>query len=611
VLYLYCTAYLNLILQIIQKIIIIAMPEETENSDDIVAPKHGGGTTVPPCEHQSNDDFIQGLGTRLRYSGLFFVDTTDYIRLNEDIQEVCNSGEFNLVHWDSHTGFRLYNEDGSYKVIADTAHPVKAFDCMVSVSKGENAALEHISGKTLFCFRFIDANFKQSPQNLLFIDRIINILPYMRFNNISILFYGPDVCVPPHLQDDSTQLEYVMPGEDVIGSKFDFIYRSVRKAYPDTPECTEEFRRLAVKSALGQSAPMAEATFAHALATTGRSFDQDFLDIVKKQTISRVREIGLVTPVEPTEADSFENALGGYDYLEEMVDDDIAALMDPNLSERTKKVPKPSGVLLGGNAGRGKSVCVKAIARKFNLPLLRVDASSIKSKYYGGSEERLRKILNIPRSVFGRGGCIIWFDEADKLIGGFGKGDDSTSGTGKNVLGDILVWMQERKKDDRDWSYVIATFNDGSVFPDAFLRRFSAKAWLHLPTADDRHKIFELHLRNLGRDLEDFDVSKLVRKANKFSGAEIEMACETMAKRAYNRGIEDEQDLLLACIDMVHPDAATPTEEYMAQEKWAQDRKFGNVGFYDNSDEAAPLGRQIVLDKKNAIENQEEPKTNG
>ena len=570
----------------------------SENENSIVAPIEG------LSEHQSNDDFVNNLSTRMKYSGLFFVETTDYTRLNEDVQHVCSEAEFNLVQWDSHSGFRLYNSDGSYRYIADTAHPVKAFDTLVSITKGENAALEHISSKTLFCFRFIDTNFKQSPANLLFIDRIINILPHMRYNNISILFYGPDICVPPHLQDDATQIEYVMPGEDVIGAKFDFIYRSVKNAYPDTPECTEEFRQQAIKSALGQSAPMAEATFAHACATTGRTFDQAFLDIVKKQTISRVREIGLVTPVEPTAADSFDNALGGYEHLQEMIDDDISALMDPTLLNRKKKVPKSSGALLGGNAGRGKSVCVKAIARKYNLPLLRVDASSIKSKYYGGSEERLRKILAIPRTVFGRGGCIIWFDEADKLIGGFGKGDDSTSGTGKNVLGDILVWMQERKKDDRDWSYVVATFNDGSVFPDAFLRRFSAKAWLHLPTADDRHKIFELHLRNLGREVEDFDIPKLVMKANKFSGAEIEMACETMAKRAYNRGIDEEQDLLMSCIDMIHPDAATPTEEYLAQENWAKERKFGSIGFYEDTNEVDPNGRRIVLDKKNAIENQ-------
>ena len=131
----------------------------------------------PPAvsDHQADDNFVSNLTTRLKYSGLFFVETTDYTRLNEDVQHVCQESEFNLVQWDSHTGFRLYNPDGSYKYIADTAHPVKAFDTLVSVTKGENASLEHISSKTLFCFRFIDTNFKQSPANLLFIDRIINI----------------------------------------------------------------------------------------------------------------------------------------------------------------------------------------------------------------------------------------------------------------------------------------------------------------------------------------------------------------------------------------------------------------------------------------------------
>ena len=555
-----------------------------------------------------NDDFVSNLSTRLRYSGLFFVDTTDYNRLNEDIQEVCKERQYNLAHWDSHSGFRLYNEDGGFRVIEDTAHPVKAFDTMVSVARKENPTLEGISEKTLFCFRFVDSNFKQMPQSLLFIDRIINILPYLRFNNISILFYGPDVCIPPHLRDDATELEYVMPGEDVIGAKFDFIYRSVQRAVAEQggniDEPTDEFRHQAIKAALGQSAPMAEATFAHALALTDRQYNREFLDIVRHQTMARVREVGLVTPVEPTENDSFENALGGYDHIEQMVDDDIACLLDPSLATQRLKTPKPTGLMLGGQGGRGKSVIAKAIARKHNLPLLRIDASSIKNKYYGGSEERLRKILAIPRTVFGRAGCILWFDEADKLIGGFGKSDDSTSGTGKNLLGDILVWMQERKNDDRDWSYVVATFNDGSAFPNTFLRRFSAKAWLHLPRADDRKKIIELHLRKLGRDVANFEIDEAVKKANKFSGAEIETACETMAKRAHSRSIpeNEEHGLLLTCISEIHPDAANPTEEYTSQEKWAADRKFGAADYYTQVDEETPLGRQIVLDKKNAVE---------
>ena len=45
----------------------------------------------------------------------------------------------------------------------------------------------------------------------------------------------------------------------------------------------------------------------------------------------------------------------------------------------------------------------------------------------------------------------------------------------------------------------------------------------------------------MGRDVGDFDIDKIVKKSNKFSGAEIEGAVETMCKRAYSRQESDEQ----------------------------------------------------------------------
>ena len=201
-------------------------------------------------------------------------------------------------------------------------------------------------------------------------------------------------------------------------------------------------------------------------------------------------------------------------------------------------------------------------------------------------------------------GCIIWFDEADKLFGGFSRtGDDSTSGTGQAILGQMLTWLQERKHDDRDHSYVICTFNNGDQLPDALIRpgRFSTRIWLHLPTADDRRHIFNLHLNRMGRNIEDFEIDTIVKHSNKFSGAEIEGAVETMAKRASARGIEHEQELLLQIVEEVNPAAADANSEYVKQEEWARNRKFGAQAKYFKNSIVTPESRTIVVDKKNAL----------
>ena len=127
------------------------------------------------------------------------------------------------------------------------------------------------------------------PQSLEFVDTIINALPWFKHCNVSMLFYGPDITVPRHLFDDSFLLDYTMPGPSVIRGKLDFIHGSLKKAYPDIETPDEAFMHQAVRAALGQSAPMAESTFAHAAATTDKKYNKDFLQIVNRQTRKRIK----------------------------------------------------------------------------------------------------------------------------------------------------------------------------------------------------------------------------------------------------------------------------------------------------------------------------------
>jgi len=557
-----------------------------------------------------NYGFRSDLRTRMLYSGLYFADTTENCRMMSDVQGACSDSQYNLVHWDSATGLSVMEEveeNGqkywARRVVPDTKNPAKALKRVIATVNGEDEALSAYAVRTLYVFRFFDSYFKVMPQSLEFIDTIINHIGWLKHNNVSFLFYGPDITIPKHLADDAFVLEYTMPDEQVIADKFKFISDSVKRTDPDNTPPTPEFVQTVVRAALGQSAPMAESTFAHAAAVTGKQWNKEFIQIVKKQTLQRIKDQGLVQAVSVGEHNSFDNAFGGYHWVRQLFIDDLAPFTDPEAYTREKKVPKPDGCLIGSPAGFGKSLLPKAVAWEYDLPLLRIDASCIKDKHYGESEQKLKKILSIPRQVFGRGGCILWFDEADKLFGGFSKtGDDSTSGTGQALLGQMLTWLQERKHDDRDHSYVICTFNNGDQLPDALIRpgRFATRIWLNLPSANDRKNIFTLHLNRMGRKVADFDIDMIVKNSAKFSGAEIEGAVETMCKRVYSRNETNEQENLLSVIKEIHPAAADANSEYVKQEEWARSRKFGAHGDKLSTIKAAPVDR-VIIDKKNAV----------
>ena len=96
-----------------------------------------------------------------------------------------------------------------------------------------------------------------------------------------------------------------------------------------------------------------------------------------------------------------------------------------------------------------------------------------------------------------------------------------------------------------------------------------------------------------------------MKKSNKFSGAEIEGAVETMAKRAYSRNIKDEEALLLSVVSEIHPAAGDIDSEYSRQEEWARSRKFGAQGKASAASIVTPEDRTIVIDKKNSLKSKE------
>ncbi|MDD1667549.1 MAG: ATP-binding protein [Methanomicrobiales archaeon] len=70
-------------------------------------------------------------------------------------------------------------------------------------------------------------------------------------------------------------------------------------------------------------------------------------------------------------------------------------------------------VLFTGPRGTGKTVAAEWLAGDLNLPLYRIDLSSVVSKYIGETEKNIRRLFEAAEA----GGAILFFDEADALFG--------------------------------------------------------------------------------------------------------------------------------------------------------------------------------------------------
>src|SRR5438874_6582411 len=176
------------------------------------------------------------------------------------------------------------------------------------------------------------------------------------------------------------------------------------------------------------------------------------------------------------------------------------------------------GVIILGVQGCGKSLCARAVAGEWKLPLVKFDTSAVYDKYIGETEKRIRKVFQVAE---GLAPCVLWIDELEKVFAG--SGPDSASadaGVSSRLLALFLSWMQERKSP----VFVAATCNNVTVLPPELIRkgRFDGVFLVDLPNAAERKQIFSIQLRKRKRTPTDYDLDRVAAAAKGFSGAEIE-----------------------------------------------------------------------------------------
>ncbi|HYO83178.1 MAG TPA: AAA family ATPase [Bryobacteraceae bacterium] len=222
----------------------------------------------------------------------------------------------------------------------------------------------------------------------------------------------------------------------------------------------------------------------------------------------------------------------------------------------------PKGVLFMGIPGCGKSLCVKAIASHFQLPLYRVDMTEIFSGRHGKPEGAFVQACRMLEDV---APAILWFDEIEMSIT-----SSETAGEQGRIFAFFLTWMQEKTRG----LFVAATANRVDLLPAEMLRkgRFDEVFFVDLPGEDERLEIFRIHLRSRGEDPGRFDLPQLMQFTAGWSGAEVEQCVVSSLTRARlaDRDLS-QQDLVNIAVTTV-PLSRTMKEQITHIRAWAFER---------------------------------------
>jgi len=206
-------------------------------------------------------------------------------------------------------------------------------------------------------------------------------------------------------------------------------------------------------------------------------------------------------------------------------------LKHPEIFERLG-IDAPKGVLLHGPPGTGKTLLAKAVANETNANFILINGPEIMSKYYGQSEENLRKKFEEAEKT---APSIIFIDEIDAIAP---KREESKGEVERRVVAQLLAIMDGLQS--RGKVIVIAATNIPNVLDPALRRpgRFDREIEIGVPNETGRLTILKIHTRNMPLD-KSVDLLSLAAITHGFVGADVASLAREAAMTVLRRVLGD------------------------------------------------------------------------
>ena len=426
----------------------------------------------------------------LSFHSLLAVETVEEERIRSLLIEVANDLRLPFWEWSVTDGLRRLR-GASMDMTQDVVTALRSVD--------------HMESDAVYLFKDLAPHLTNANAARALRD----LAQKLTSTRSAIVLTGNPIELPSDLDALAVRFDLRFPDEEEFREVIRSVIESIGTRQRVRVDLNREEAQRIVRALSGLTLNQARQVIAQAIVDDGCLSAADLQAIIKRK--GELIEHGGVLEFFPVAGNNFE--LGGFERLKAWLE---SARIGFTPAARELNLEAPRGILLVGVQGCGKSLAAKFVARQWELPLLKLDAGRLYDKYIGETERNFRKSTTLAEAM---APVVLWIDEIEKVFAQGGSGE-SDGGLSHRLFGSFLTWLQEKSAD----VFVVGAANDLMNVPPEMLRkgRFDEIFFVDLPTADERSKIFRIHLLLRKQDPALFDLAALAQATEGFSGAEIE-----------------------------------------------------------------------------------------
>ena len=505
-------------------------------------------------------------------SPLVIVETVEEMRALEVIRHAAFDLQLPVFEWSVADGLVRYEKKprrppGSGSEVQDFLAPVTPDEINIAAGAGSilntqqpEAMLAHLRTLTIEAV-FVLKDFHRHLDSAIVTRGLREAAQDFARGRSTMVITGPAVSLPPEVEALAEYLELPLPDNARLKQIAEETFTRLSKKLSLKRKTLPEDMETIAGNMRGLTEEEAERAIAQAMVAR-YALCPEVAEEVLQAKKEILRRSGMLEFIDCQESMA---TVGGLENLKRWLARRKGTWEE---SARAAGLEPPRGVIILGVQGCGKSMCARAVAGEWRLPLVKFDTAAIYDKFVGETEKHIHKMFAVAEQL---APAVLWIDELEKVFAGSGADSASVdAGVSARLLGSFLGWMQDRQAP----VFVAATCNNVNVLPPELIRkgRFDEIFFVDLPNFAERQAIFRVQLARHKQNVADFDLAKLVAASQGFSGAEIDAAIKSAMYAAFADKKFMDTDAVLAELSSTVPLSATRAEDIERLRQWAQER---------------------------------------